>query len=132
MARRTLDVTIDTEGRDKGKVFRITEMSASQAEAWAFRAFLALSEAGIDIPDDVVAQGVAGVAGVGFSALGRLSWEKARPLLDEMMSCLESVQPAGVRRLIESDIEEIPTRLFLRKEIIALHTAFLSNAAPSV
>lgn len=131
MARRILDVTIEADGRDKGKVYRITELPASQAEEWAMRAFLAMTQAGIDVPDSTAAQGVAGLASMGFENLGKIPWEQAKPLMDEMMTCVQSVQSAGVRRLIEDDIEEVSTRLKLRLEVLKLHTDFFSSAAPS-
>ena len=49
MARKETTFIADT-GRDAGKEFLITEMSASQAENWAFRVILAIGNAGIEIP----------------------------------------------------------------------------------
>ena len=43
MARKVEYITIDQEGRDQGKTFKITEMPALKAEKWATRAFLALA-----------------------------------------------------------------------------------------
>src|SRR5690242_21778037 len=48
--RKTLRYTVAEEGRDKGKTYLLTEMSASQAEMWAARAFLAMANNGIEIP----------------------------------------------------------------------------------
>jgi len=48
MARKESTFVADT-GRDKGKQSHITEMSASQAESWAFRVILAIGNAGIEI-----------------------------------------------------------------------------------
>lgn len=131
MPRRTLDVTITDDNRDKGKTYRLTELPASQAEEWAMRAFLAMAQAGIDVPQETASSGVAGLASMGFENLGKIPWELAKPLMDEMMTCVQSVQPAGVRRLIEDDIEEVSTRLKLRLELIKLHTDFLSSAVRS-
>lgn len=42
MARRSIDIKIDAKGRDQGKLFKITEMSAFDTEAWAERAINAI------------------------------------------------------------------------------------------
>lgn len=112
------------EGRDKDKRFLITEMPATPSEKWAARAFLALAHAGIDIPDELRGAGMAAIAIVGITALSRVSWAEAEPLLDEMMACVQSVQPAITRPLIEEDIEEVATRVWLRGEVFELHTGF--------
>lgn len=135
MGRKTLVVEITDEGRDKGKNFIITEMSASQAEKWAMRAFLALMEAGVEVPDGIFSMGFAGIAVWGIQALGGLSWEKTEPLMDEMWECLSFLPdpkvPKVTRRLVEDDVEEVKTRMTLRKQIIALHTDFFTAAANS-
>lgn len=133
--RKTVDVTISEEGRDLGKVFRITEMSADQAERWAMRAFFALMNAGIDIPEDVAGMGLAGIAEIGLKALSRVPFEAAEPLLQDMMSCVQIVPDPGkpnvVRSLIEGDIEEILTRIQLRRAVFDVHVDFLKRVAPS-
>ena len=50
MARKEASFTAES-GRDKGKQFLITEMSASQAENWAIKVILAIGNAGIEIPE---------------------------------------------------------------------------------
>lgn len=131
MARKVIQVKIDKPGRDFGKRFEITELPASQAEEWAMRAFLALSASGMEIPDDVAQAGLAGIATIGLRALGKIPWELAKPLMDEMMTCVRSVQERAVRDLIEDDIEEVSTRLELRRQVLALHTDFFTVAGPS-
>jgi len=129
MARKTIDVTITAPGRDFQKVFSITEMPASQAEKWAARALLALSKAGVEIPENIADAGLAGVAILGLKALGGMSFKDAEPLLDEMMACVKIKpspvdKPEIVRALVESDTEEIATRVFLRSAVFELHTGF--------
>lgn len=130
--RKSEVVTITEEGRDKGKQFLIEEMPASQAESWALRAILALMRSGVDIPDDYQNLGMAGIAAIGVKALAGLSWELSEPLLVEMWGCVKSQQKAGVRPLIEEDIEEPGTRFFLRGKILELHTGFSLTGAPSI
>ena len=128
MARKTKDLIIDAEGRDKGKRFFLTEMSATQAEKWAARALLALTKSGVEIPDDAAALGLAGVAAVGLKAFSGIPWELAEPLLDEMMQCVQiktdPAHPEVIRSLIEEDIEEVATRLKIRLELLELHIGF--------
>lgn len=120
--RKTATVIIDQENRDKGKQFLITEMPAEQAEAWATRALLAISN--IDIPDDFKAMGMQGIAKLGLQAITSINYEVAQPLLDEMMDCAQIVMPAMTRPLMPGDIEEVGTRLKIRKAIFELHTGF--------
>lgn len=134
MARKTIDYTVTDEGRDKGKVFTLTEMPASQAESWAMRAILALMAGGVDLPEGFERLGMAGMAELGIKALSRLKWEDTEPLLSEMWQCVQIIPDPGkpqiVRRLIEEDIEEITTRINLRMEIWKLHLGFSKAAAP--
>ena len=130
--RKTATITIDDAGRDKGKVFVLTEMSAYQSENWAARAIFAMMNAGVDIPDNIAEAGLAGVAALGVKSLTKVSFEAAKPLLDEMLDCV-TIQPSPnvTRALVESDIEEVATLLRLRKEVLALHLDFFINAAAS-
>jgi hypothetical protein len=135
MARKTLQYTVQDEGRDKGKVFLITEMSASHAESWAARAILALMAGGVELPEGFERFGMAGIAELGIKALSRLKWEDAQPLLDEMWACVQILpnpaKPNIIRALIEEDIEEVATRVKLRAEIWKLHVGFSQAAAKS-
>ncbi|MEF3068043.1 hypothetical protein [Pandoraea apista] len=125
-------MTIDAQGRDFGKVFVITEMSAAAAEEWAGRALFAMLNAGVEIPDNIAGAGLAGVASLGIEALSRVTFDAAKPLLDEMFSCVQ-IQPSPkvTRALIEDDIEEVATRLRLRKEVWNLHVDFSTAAGSS-
>jgi hypothetical protein len=133
MARKTLTYTVTDEGRDKGKVFILTEMAASQAERWALRALSALAASGVDVPDDIATAGLAGVARLGVQAFGGLPWEKAEPLIEEMFKCIsilpDPAKPGVTRILIEDDIEEVTTRLKLRIELFKLHMSFFPRGA---
>jgi hypothetical protein len=128
MARKELKVTIDAEGRDHGKIFLIKEMSASDIEDWGVRVLLGLAKSGVEIPDDVASAGIAGVAQMGLKALGGMEMSHLRPLLEEMMGCIEILpDPSNhklVRSLVEDDIEEFKTRLTLRAQWFSLHTGF--------
>jgi len=133
MARKTARYTVTDEGRDKGKIFVLTEMPASQAEAWALRALLALMNGNVEIPQGFESAGMAGMAEMGLKALSGLSWQVAAPLLEEMWQCVQMqpdpTNPALVRQLIEEDVEEIKTRLSIRVEVWKLHMDFLKGVA---
>jgi hypothetical protein len=129
MARKQANVTIDGNGRDAGKVFVLTELSAAAAETWAGRALFAMLNAGVEIPDNIAQAGLAGIAALGINALTKLPFDAAKPLLDEMFECVK-IQPSPnvVRALVDDDIEEVLTRLTLRREILKLHIDFFTDA----
>jgi hypothetical protein len=140
MARKTKLVTISADGRDRGKCFLITEMVATRAEDWAARLLFSLDRA-IDLPDDVMELGAAAVLSMGISVIRGLHIDDAKPLLDEMMACVEFVPDPSKKDaatgnpvampLFEEHIEEVATRLLLRAEVVELHTGFSVTAALS-
>lgn len=136
MARREQRVTITAEGRDRGKVFMLREMDSDRGERWALRSLLALSRGGIEVPPGMFDAGFAGLATmlpyflvIGLQSLHGSQWAEIEPLLDEMMGCVQW-QPPGAAPLQplfpgeNSQIEEIATRLQLRKEVLQLHVGF--------
>ncbi|MBS9432630.1 hypothetical protein [Photorhabdus hainanensis] len=135
MARKETFITMNDDNRDKGKLFYIQEMPASQAEWWAIRALMAMGREGLDIPDNFRDLGMAALAVVGLKAISRIAPDEARLLLDELMGCVQMVpNPADKkikRELIDSDIEEIVTRLKLRAEVLKLHVDFFKTANQS-
>lgn len=131
MARRTQNVVIDDvgpENRDAGKSFLVTEMNAEAAEWWAFRVLQALL--GSDSEIDFKAP-LAQMARQGLGALAKLPPSQAKPLLDEMMTCVRINLPGnkGSRELLPDDIEEVTTRVKLRAAMVELHTGFFDLGA---
>lgn len=129
-------VTIIEEGRDKGKVFKITEAPALQADKWGVRAMLALNRNGANIPDEIMKLGLIGILVVGVHKLSGVLWSDLEPLLDEMMTCVQILPTPSRRDIVRNilwyeDIEEVATISLLRKEVFALHTGFSTPAAPS-
>lgn len=129
MARKVERLTIVSEGRDKGKTFILTEMPADQAERWAIRALLALTNSGVQIDEDVAQSGMAGLAAAGFQALGHLSPDAVEPLLEEMFQCVTYEHdpkhpPQAIYSGINSQIEEVKTRFQIRLALFKLHTGF--------
>ena len=128
--RKTETITITDDGRDKGKMFLLTEMPAEKAEKWALRAFLALARSGVELPDDVQQLGMAGMAIVGLRALGGVQFSDAEELLDEMFECVQIIESKITRRPTGDDIEEIATRAQLRIEVLKLHAGFSGGGNP--
>jgi hypothetical protein len=126
--RKTSHITIQDEGRDKGKVFVLTEKSAIEADKWGIRALLALSKSGVPIPPEFMEMGIIGVLAVGIHRLAGVSFGDLEPLLDEMLTCAQVIptpeRPDIVRKLLPDDIEEVKTLQTLRMEVFRLHTGF--------
>jgi hypothetical protein len=126
--RKTISVTIQDEGRDKGKVFVLTEKPAIQADKWGIRALLALSKSGVPIPQEFMEMGIIGVLAVGIHRLAGVSFADLEPLLDELLTCVEIMptpaRPDVIRALLPDDIEEVKTLQTLRMEVFRLHTGF--------
>ena len=137
MARKISFFTIKgdkTKNRDAGKVFKLTEMNPMQSHKWAIRAFLALARGGIDIPDDIAASGLEGIASLGMKIFGSMKFEDAEPLLDEMLACVEAVPNPADRSTVTplfdgSSIEEPSTMFTLHKAVFCLHVDFSELAA---
>lgn len=128
--RRTEIVEI-TEGRDAGKKYQITEMSAEAAEWWAFRALQAIASSEVDLN---LQAPLAELARTGLKALASVSPAQAKPLLDEMISCVQILVPATQkpRAMMDGDIEDVKTRFLLRKAVMELHMGFSSGGEEQI
>lgn len=131
--RKTTTVTVEEPGRDLGKVFLLTEMPAAAAEKWALRMFVALKGSGDSntIAESIVRLGMVGVALQGLNVFLRADIDPKvlEPLLDEMLTCVKIIRspahPEAVTAMRpDFDIEEVSTLLWLRSEVIRLHTNF--------
>jgi hypothetical protein len=135
--RKELYVTIDEPGRDIGKVYKLIEAPAIQADKWGIRAMLALNRTGAQIPDEIMKLGLIGILVVGVHKLKGVLWEDLEPLIDEMLSCVEIVPTPSQRNVTRKlftapdDIEEVSTLSTLRMEVFRLHTNFIQSDNPS-
>jgi hypothetical protein len=133
--RKTAIVKIAEEGRDKGKIFVITEPPASQVERWALRALMALAKSGVELPENVKGAGIAGVAALGLKAIvGGVGVDDTEWLMSQMMACVQlqpGPDPNVVRPLIEDDIDEVATRFKLYFEVFNLITGFSQAGSQS-
>lgn len=128
MARKESIITI--QDRDQELTFKIREMSATKLESWIIRALLLVAGSGAQVPDgsDIKAAG-AFLAEKGLTALGNIDFEKARPLLDELLGCcsrvVEKVEERCTPESVDNYILDVTTLFKLRMEAIKLNLGFL-------
>lgn len=124
-----------TDDRDRGKLFHIKEWPASKAENWALRILFAANKGGGELPTSIAGIGMEGIAILGLNTFlrGNIDAGELIPIMDELLDCVSMVRDPSrrdiVTKLSESDIEEVPTRLWLRGEVLTLHTNFPVAAA---
>ena len=128
MALKEIDVSV-TEGRDAGKTFRIREWPAMRTEQWIMRAVFGLGRAGVEIPIEIVQLGAAPTAYAIASQAIRMPSRLGLKLAEELMSCVTIVEPKTVRSLVENDIEDFSTRLWLKGQVLKLIFGFFAPAA---
>ena len=113
MARKVETYIVDAEGRDNGKTFILTEMAATKAEDWAIRVMFALGSANVEVPEGALQLGMSALAEIGLKKLFAVNAEQMRPLLSELMECVEFVpnpQKPQVKirfPMFESQVEEV-------------------------
>ncbi|MDR2077038.1 MAG: hypothetical protein LBP61_08960 [Desulfovibrio sp.] len=128
MARKEIIVTI--QDRDRELTFKIREMPATRLESWIIRALLLIAGSGKSVPDgtDIRAAG-SFLAEKGLAALGGIDFDKARPLLDELLSCcsllIDKLEKRLTPEIVDDHIEDVSTLFKLRLEVIKLNLGFL-------
>jgi hypothetical protein len=128
MARK--EIVIDIQDREQLLTFKIREMSATRLEDWISRALLLLggSAAGRANGTDVYTAG-SFLLNKGLTALAGLDYEKARPLLDELLGCcsrmVERVEERCTRDSADAYILDVKTLFRLRMEAARLNLGFL-------
>ncbi|WP_213732629.1 hypothetical protein [Citrobacter europaeus] len=134
MARKEITFIVEEEGRDKGKEFLITEMSAWDADSLAQDIFRAMGESNYSsIPADVIAMGCAGLATVGLSVISASSPEVARQLRDRLMSTVDIIITNDGKRQQRKvngslDFEEVSTIRSLLDKVFQVNFDFLTIA----
>lgn len=127
MARKTCRVTVDAEGRDKGKTFVVTELPALDIERWTVRLVLALGKNGVNLSGVQADSGFAGIAGVLWALMAQVSPEEAETLMATMLEGLKIDEGKIVRELVADDIEEPETLLQIRMAWVELHAGFFKK-----
>ncbi|EBD9024069.1 hypothetical protein DAC68_15780 [Salmonella enterica] len=134
MARKEIPFIVEEEGRDKGKEFLITEMSAWDADTLAQDIFRAMGDSNYSsIPADVIAMGCAGLATVGLSVISASSPEVARQLRDRLMSTVDIIITNDGQRQQRKvngslDFEEVSTIRTLLDKVFQVNFDFLTIA----
>lgn len=134
MARKEIPFIVETEGRDKGKEFLITEMSAWDADSLAQDIFRSMGDSNYSsIPADVIAMGCAGMATVGLSIISASSPEVARQLRDRLMSTVDIIITNDGQRQQRKvngsmDFEEVSTIRTLLDKVFQVNFDFLTIA----
>ncbi|NNS07342.1 hypothetical protein [Erwinia sp. JH02] len=131
---RKIITFIAEDGRDKGKEFQITEMSAWDAEELSEEIYRAMGQGEFNsLPADVVSMGIAGLATVGMSVLAAAPAATSRYISDKLLSTVKAVithEGQQVSRDVEKiDFEEIATLRKLKDKVLELNFSFLSLAA---
>lgn len=135
MGRKSTIVTVPsfpgTSNRDLGKIFLITEWPAARAEDWGLRMGMAFNQSSGSLPMSLAGIGMEGIAIIGINTFlrGSVDPDKIIPLLNELLECVRIIldpKNMEVSQPITSpdDIEEVATRLWLRSEVLRLHTGF--------
>ncbi len=134
MARKEIPFIVEEDGRDKGKEFLITEMSAWDADSLAQDIFRAMGDSNYSsIPPDVIAMGCAGLATVGLSVISASSPEVARQLRDRLMSTVDIIITSDGKRQQRKvngslDFEEVSTIRSLLDKVFQVNFDFLTIA----
>jgi hypothetical protein len=122
-------------GRDAGKAFLITEMSALKAERWGVRATQAVAKA-IPLSADIGSEGLAAMAAIGIAALSNIPRDECDDLLDDLLRCVRVVpdpkQPTMTADWLEESFSEAETVAKLRLEAFNLHVNFSATAGPFI
>ena len=131
------ETTITLEDRGKQLTFKVREMSATALEGWIMRAILCLSSAGEDIPAEGGIEGIgAYIKTHGLGALAKLDYEKAKPLLDELLGCCSRVMDKAEEKVTPENadayIEDVTTLFKLRMEALKMNLSFFSSVVPSI
>lgn len=123
-------------GEDTGKQFELSRMSSLKAHNWAVRALLALSRAGVPMPDEkqLINMGMAAMYIFGFQSLGKVEMSEADALLAQLRGCAKIIpdpvgKPEMKRNIMEGDVDEWMTYFLLEKEVFEFHTGFFARAA---
>ena len=131
--REEIRVIIEDAGRQHD--FIIKQMSASQLEWWIMRAIPCIGPA-LELPDGagVEAVGMA-LEKHGLAALMKVDPEKAKPLLDEMLTCASRVvdgtqYPVSIHT-VDAFFESVGSLFKLRVECFKANFGFFVNAARS-
>ena len=134
MSRKEIPFIVTKEGRDKGKEFIITEMSAWDADTLSQDIFREMGDSNYSsIPADVISMGCAGLATVGLSVISASSPDVSKSLRDRLMSTVDIVithEGKCQQRKVDGsiDFEEVSTIRDLLDKVFEVNFGFLTIA----
>lgn len=137
--RKEKIITLNDRGKDL--TFKIREMPAMKLEAWLIQAGLLLAGTGafdgkdVSTPGDAIQKAGAVLSQGGISALANIDYEKAKPLLDDLLACCTRTDAGIEQRLtpdtVDAIITDVRTLFALRKEALTLNLGFFMGAGAS-
>lgn len=147
--RKEKIITVDDRGRQL--TFKIKEMPALKLESWILRAAMLLAGSGVmdnglakrakDASNAMqTAEAMESVGGLlaeqGLKGLASIEYDKAEPLLAELLECCSRVD-AGIEQkmtpdIVDAVIEDVRTLFTLRKEAFMINFGFFVSAGASV
>lgn len=134
MARK--ETTIGIIDGDIEKKFRIRQMPVTKLEAWIAQTLLLVGNSELD--SAALSGGAAagaGMAAAGMKALAGVSYEKAKPLYDELLGCCAVIVEGTFHDLsmdnADVHIEDVKTLFKLRMEAAKLNFDFFDFGALS-
>jgi hypothetical protein len=137
--RKTKEITIEDGGARM--TFRIRQMPATQLESWLMRAIIQAA--------DAAGSGAELAPGAGLEQIfsgenaetnlvkivGGLDYDKAKPLLDEMLACCYRVDgQAEIKctpEIMDGMISDVKSLWTLRKEALTLNLGFIKGGTES-
>lgn len=131
--RKSEKIVLNDRGTEL--TFVIREMPATQAERWLLRAALLLAGAGIlehvtgDNAGEAIGKAGHMLAEKGITALGSVDFEKAEPLLNELLSCCSHIDKSGAMQqltptLVDGVIQDVRTLFQLQVAAIKVNFGF--------
>ena len=131
--RKETTITLEDDGNSL--IFHIKQMPATQLESWIFRAIQVLGPA-LDLPDGAGLEAVGNVLEKnGLRALSAIDYDKAKPLLDEMLATASRMVDGVAYQCsidtVDGYISDVRTLFKLRVECFRANLGFFGSAAPS-
>lgn len=138
--------TVVLEDGGKQLSFVVRQMPATKLESWIIRVGLLLASSGVagelldehkgDLDVEQVMHAAVTLAGRGvkglLTALGRLDYDKVKPLLDDLLACCTlkgNIEPL-TPEIVDATIEDVRTLFKLQKEALAVNLGFFAIEKP--
>lgn len=141
MARKEITITLDDRGQERK--FKIVEMPATKLQSWAFRAALLLTsvlningmEDGGGVDGKAISRIFDHLIKNGIGELSKIDYEKARPLINELLECCYRIDGGVMQQCTENTvdgfIEDVKTLFKLEMESAKLNLDFFGSGGNS-